>query len=99
MLTKNPFRAYTILGEKMNDASHKELLNNRQVLEEIARHQWIESEKVGRDIGFETAAEDWLKRFSKAWMDYHLPKQKTKEEPAKAAPSPKKRKAKSYLKK
>jgi len=81
----------------LQDAPNKELLQNRLVLEEIARHQWIESEKAGRDIGFEFAAEDWLKRFSKAWMDYHLPKQKSGEGVARAAVLPKKRRAKSYL--
>jgi len=54
----------------------KKLLNNRKVVEEIRRHLWIESEKVGRDIGFEIAAEDWLEKFSKTWMNYHMPKRK-----------------------
>lgn len=52
------------------------LLKDKKVLEEISRHQWIESEKAGRDIGFDRAAEEWLVKFSKEWMDYHLPKQK-----------------------
>ncbi len=77
----------------------KQLLQNRDALGEIARHQWIESEKAGRDIGFETASEDWLKRFSKAWMDYHMPQQRIKA--AKSAEPPdtkaKSRKAKSYF--
>ena len=77
----------------------KDLLKNRDALEEIARHQWIESEKAGRDVGFETAAEDWLKRFSKAWMDYHMPAQKAKAQKSEASvdAKPKSRKAKSYL--
>ncbi|OGX23740.1 MAG: hypothetical protein A2787_00645 [Omnitrophica WOR_2 bacterium RIFCSPHIGHO2_01_FULL_48_9] len=76
-----------------------ELLKNRDVLEEIARHQWIESEKAGRDVGFDAAAEDWLKRFSKVWMDYHLPEQKSKVSQSAEAVSPKakSRKAKSYF--
>jgi hypothetical protein len=28
--------------------------------EEILRHKWIESEKAGRDIGFEQALTDWI---------------------------------------
>ena len=28
--------------------------------EEILRHKWIESEKVGRDIPFENALTDWI---------------------------------------
>ncbi len=42
-------------------------------MEEIQRHLWIESEKAGQDIGFERAKEDWLKRFSVTWMEYHMP--------------------------
>jgi len=54
------------------------LLKDRQVIDEINRHLWIESEKAGYDIGFDRAAEDWLMRFSSAWMNYHLPKNKSK---------------------
>ena len=28
--------------------------------EEILKHKWIESEKAGRDIGFERALTDWI---------------------------------------
>jgi hypothetical protein len=45
--------------------------------EEILKHKWLESEKVGHDIGFDFASVDWrLKhrpRWSKAWRDKHLP--------------------------
>ena len=61
----------------MNEETTKKLLNNKKVVEEINRHRWIESEKAGRDIGFERASTDWLDRFSQAWMDYHMPKQKS----------------------
>ena len=56
--------------------THQKLLKNRKVVEEIQRHQWLESEKAGYDIGYDKAAEDWLIKFSKAWMSYHMPKQK-----------------------
>jgi hypothetical protein len=59
----------------MNDEK-KELLKDRRVVEEIDRHRWIESERAGHDIGLEKASTDWLERFSKAWMDYHMPKGK-----------------------
>jgi hypothetical protein len=61
----------------MNEETAKKLLNDKKVVEEINRHRWIESEKAGGDIGFERASSDWLERFSKAWMDYHMPKQKS----------------------
>jgi hypothetical protein len=35
--------------------------------EEILRHKWIESEKVGHDIGFERALTDWIIRHRSAW--------------------------------
>ena len=57
----------------------KKLLENKEVIEEINRHLWIESEKAGHDIGFEKAAEDWLTRFSSAWIKYHMPQMQTEE--------------------
>lgn len=63
----------------MDEIQNKNLLRNKEVLGEIGRHQWIESEKAGHDIGFEKASTDWLIKFSKAWMSYHLPKQKSAE--------------------
>lgn len=35
--------------------------------EEILRHKWIESEKAGRDIGFERALLDWIRRHRDGW--------------------------------
>jgi len=58
----------------MTKADEMKMLKDRKVLEEIRRHQWIESEKAGRDIGLEAATTDWLSRFSQAWMSYHVPK-------------------------
>ena len=85
------------------------LLKDQRVVAEIQRHLWIESEKAGRNIGFEKAKEDWLKKFSKAWMSYNMPdvllKGQRKADPASQAnqppaqetAAPKKRRAKSYL--
>jgi len=60
----------------MGKKGDSKLLADRKVVEEVTRHQWIESEKAGYDIGFVKASEDWLEKFSKAWMKYHVPKQK-----------------------
>lgn len=62
----------------MDQKLKQKLLKNRKVVDEIKRHLWVESERVGHDIGYESAAEDWLKKFSKAWMQYHMPDQKKK---------------------
>jgi len=39
-----------------SSALYKEFLRER---EEILKHKWIESEKAGRDVGFEWALLDW----------------------------------------
>ena len=35
--------------------------------EEILKHKWIESEKAGRDIGFEQALTDWIIKHRSTW--------------------------------
>jgi hypothetical protein len=35
--------------------------------EEILRHKWIESEKAGKDIGFERAMIDWKRHHRARW--------------------------------
>lgn len=75
------------------------LLQNSHVIEEIKRHLWIESEKAGKDIGYDKAASQWLEQYAEAWVAYHMPKKfKSKPETAKADDAENKRKAKTYLK-
>ena len=45
-----------VSGILENSALYKEFLRER---EEILKHKWIESEKAGRDVGFEWALLDW----------------------------------------
>lgn len=81
-----------------NGVKNKELLQLPEAVEEIKRHLWIESEKAGYDIGFERAAEDWLSRFSDAWINYHMPEKKgAKKAAAPKAAVAKGRRAKSYF--
>ncbi|MFA7343642.1 MAG: hypothetical protein WC003_05000 [Terrimicrobiaceae bacterium] len=47
-----------------NSVLYKEFLAER---EEILRHKWIESEKVGQDIGFERALLDWIVKYRSTW--------------------------------
>jgi hypothetical protein len=49
-----------------NSVLYKEFLAER---EEILRHKWLESEKVGHDIGFERALLDWIVRYRSGWRD------------------------------
>ena len=37
--------------------------------EEILRHKWIESEKKGKDIGFERALLDWIRKHRENWRN------------------------------
>ena len=50
----------------------KKLLRDKKVIAEINRHKWLESEIAGYDIGFEAAAENWLKKHADAWVTYHM---------------------------
>ncbi len=49
-----------------NSVLYKEFLAERA---EILRHKWIESEKAGRDIGFEKALLDWIMKYRSDWRD------------------------------
>jgi hypothetical protein len=40
--------------------------------EEILRHKWIQSEKAGRDIGFEAALIEWIVHHRTAWRRAYL---------------------------
>ena len=51
----------TLVGEYL---IYKEFLAERG---EILRHKWIESEKVGHDIGFDKALLDWCLKFRSSW--------------------------------
>ncbi len=35
--------------------------------EEILRHKWLESERLGYDIGFERALLDWIRKHREDW--------------------------------
>jgi len=43
---------------------YKEYLAER---EEILRHKWIESQKLGYDIGFDRALMDWTLKYRDGW--------------------------------
>ncbi len=35
--------------------------------EEIVRYKWLESERLGYDIGFEQALLDWIRKYRDSW--------------------------------
>jgi len=49
-----------------DSALYKEFLAERA---EILKHKWIESEKAGKDIGFERALLDWIVKHRSNWRD------------------------------
>lgn len=49
-----------------DSALYKEFLAERA---EILKHKWIESEKAGRDIGFERALLDWIVKHRSQWRE------------------------------
>lgn len=51
----------------------RELLSDKRVIEEIHKHLWIESQKVGYSIGIERATDEWLKMYADGWMKYNMP--------------------------
>ena len=60
--------------------SANELLKNSSLYqqyqaerEEVLKHKWIESEKAGRDIGFERALTDWLIKHRSTWRKSRQP--------------------------
>ena len=65
---------------KGNEKNERELqmdksysfLRDELALAEIRKHKWIESEKVGCEIGFATAALDWINKHGKKWRNYRL---------------------------
>lgn len=51
-------------GFAQRSTLYQEFLAER---EEILRHKWIESEKQGKDIGFERALLDWIRKHRENW--------------------------------
>jgi len=56
---------------KVSVKGSKELLNLPEVIQEIEKHKWCESEKAGYDVGIEWAREDWLKTYAEKWRQGH----------------------------
>ena len=52
-----------------NSVLYKEFLAERA---EILKHKWIESEKAGKDIGFEKALLDWIVKHRSSWRERRM---------------------------
>lgn len=51
------------------------LLDDPRVVREIERYKWIESERVGWDIGRERAAMEWIRAYGCIWLKIHKPRE------------------------
>ena len=68
--------------EIISDSSNKNKFIERSSLyqeflaerDEILRHKWIESEKKGKDIGFERALLDWIRKHRQRWRSDRMVK-------------------------
>ena len=47
-------------------------LKDELAMIEIRKHKWIESQKRGEEIGFATAAIDWITNYGESWKQYRL---------------------------
>ncbi len=52
----------------------------RREIEAIQIYRWEESERLGRDIGRNTAAKQWIRKNAKAFRDYWEKRLKEQEE-------------------
>ena len=55
----------------LRSSLYQEFLAER---DEILRHKWIESEKKGKDIGFERALLDWIRKHRQRWRSDRMVK-------------------------
>ena len=59
---------------KTSDSSSREFVKQSSLYqeflaerEEVLRHKWLESERLGHDIGFERALLDWIRKHRESW--------------------------------
>ena len=55
-----------VSGILENSKLYKKFLEER---EEILKHKWLESEKAGKDIGFEKALLSWVCNHREKWRN------------------------------
>lgn len=54
--------------------------------EEILKHKWLESERLGYDIGFERALLDWIRKHRESWRAARRQQQQQQQQTTSAAP-------------
>ncbi|HAM72867.1 MAG TPA: hypothetical protein DCM86_14600 [Verrucomicrobiales bacterium] len=64
-MLNNPTTSPASTGDVVKNSSlYREFQAER---EEILKHKWLESEKMGYDIGFERALTDWIIKHRAKW--------------------------------
>jgi hypothetical protein len=63
-LSSNPSETGSNREFVKQSSLYQEFLAER---EEILKHKWIESERLGYDIGFERALLDWIRKHRDSW--------------------------------
>jgi hypothetical protein len=49
---------------------HSNFATGSKLYQEFLKLKWIESEKAGKDIGFERALLTWIKKYQSDWKKY-----------------------------
>jgi hypothetical protein len=64
----------TPLSKEPDNSSSREFVKQSSLYqeflaerEEILKHKWLESERLGFDIGFERALLDWIRKHREGW--------------------------------
>ena len=47
-------------------------LKNQRALAEIRKYRWVKSKELGQEVGFATAALDWIKQHGQSWKEFHI---------------------------
>ena len=56
------------MKEKNHSSSCSKELMYLEMRKEIMQHKWVESQKAGTDIGYESASKDWELKHSENWL-------------------------------
>jgi hypothetical protein len=63
-----------------------DILKSVEVWQEIERYKWIESERLGYDIGLDEAVKQWVRRHADVWFKHHDRKTSSKIRAVKSNP-------------
>ena len=56
--------------------------------EEILKHKWLESERLGYDIGFERALLDWIRKHRESWRAARRQQQQQQQQQSRGSAAP-----------